>query len=356
MHLPREPGEPARLQAPDSGRPAPPRDVPPDSAPSSSSSGGVAWAGNCPAGALASETSAVEHAPAGLARRVRERLLAGDLAGAKELLAGLPVSDARELIADLERLIRGSPGEDAQFKALHALASIDGDLARAAVVRIAREASLPARLRREAVLLLGNRPADAAGERDLATFCQDGEAGVRLAAVQALGRPGRAGALGLLAEAATGDPSPGVRGAALQSIGRIGTPEATLVLLARLGDDSLPAEERERARRALPGIADRASGPALRDALIQADDADLRRTILSTLAKMADPALFDLLAETMEHDPDLESRCEAMQGLGLLGASADRALPTLRARAATGAERERSYATTAIRRIEAAGR
>lgn len=76
--------------------------------------------------------------------------------------------------------------------------------------------------------------------------------------------------------------------------------------------------------------------------------------VLATLAAMAEPGLRDLFREVVEHDPDLDARCEAMQGLGLLGAAGAPALPALRARAASPDDRERSYATTAIRRIEAA--
>jgi HEAT repeat protein len=165
-----------------------------------------------------------------------------------------------------------------------------------------------------------------------------------MAAVQALGAPD--GPVEDLAAAAQRDAEPGVRRAALEALARAGTPEAVRHLLDLLREGGA---DRDALLRLLAGVSNPRAASLLLDVLNAAEDRDVRRALITALARLTDPRAFDTLLRAVEWE-DAESRMQAMQGLGLLGDS--RALPALQARAQRGDPRERSYAETAIRRIE----
>jgi len=146
------------------------------------------------------------------------------------------------------------------------------------------------------------------------------------------------------------DPDGAVRRATIQALGRVGTPPAVDLVLDLLdGCAPISAAERLRALHALAGVSDPASVPSVLAALARTEGRARRRALVAPLARTANPLAPSVLLEAVETDPDVETRCTAMQGLGLVGDP--RALPALRERERRGDEVERSYARTAMERI-----
>jgi hypothetical protein len=296
-------------------------------------------------------TEARETAPPPFLQRLRAHLDAGDLRGAKGLLAD--ARDRTTLASDLQTVIAQSSRLRTRLMALRLLASLEGPGADEALIELARWGGL-LRVRREAVLELGNRKGDRAAAA-LYDLLADAIPDLRLAAVQALGSQGSPEGVGRLAGLLTRDPSMAVRRAALQAIGRIGSPEAVGTLLASLESRDAPASPflRGATLQALGGIAEPASLAALRDALGRASEPDLRRALLSSIARSADPSVLDLLLWAAR-GPDPQSRLAAIQGLARIGDA--RALPVLRDLEARGGELERLAIQAALLRIARLGR
>lgn len=252
-------------------------------------------------------------------------------------------------IADFEWAALHGSDLRARLVAVYGLSLLDGEQATDSLLFLALDTSLPVRVRRTAILLLGQRGDDAVGPV-LFDLLSDQEKGVRLAAVQALGGAGPGGALEYLSDAYENDSDPGVRGAALQAIARIGTPEAVETLLGLYDRTLVGASGNADPIAATLGvILNPASAPALVDAASWRTHSVLYQSIIESLARTGDPAGFEVLLQAVGSAEDRDTRCEAMQGLGLIGDS--RALPTLRERDENGDEKERLFARTAIDRI-----
>lgn len=235
--------------------------------------------------------------------------------------------------------------------ALNELAALDFRAVGPALAGIADDPALPVRVRRQALLLLADKPGEGIREA-LVAMLDSEEVSLRLAAVQGLGILGQADGFAALDAAFLVEPSTGVAKAIVQSMARIGTPEAVAALLNHSAPDNLPSDmDRDPILGALAGIANPAAVPALTASLIDAPDIESRRALVSSLARIADPTSFDHFLEIVQTDPDHETRCQAMQGLGVIGDP--HALETLRGiGTSTDDPRELSYAWTAIQRIE----
>ena len=307
-----------------------------------------------------------EPAPSALASRIDGRRVLGtaEADGGSRTSDGLldhpgthreVVSRDAETAASLQELkgvIASSSDLRSQLAALNELASREGE-AVDALAEIANDLALPVRVRREAALLLANRPGEVAYET-LLGLLEAGETDLRLAAVQGLGMLGDADALNRLSEAFYTETSPAVARAIVQAIGRIGTPEAVDTLLGYFYlEDPLRSIHRNAVLGTLAGISNQGAVPALTNALNATNDPECRRALVAALARIADPSSFGILLQTLQ-EADLQTRCEAMQGLGLIGDP--RALAALRALEWVGSQKERSYAQTAIQRIESCGR
>ena len=145
--------------------------------------------------------------------------------------------------------------------------------------------------------------------------------------------------------------SPGLGSALAQAIARIGTADALETLLGFLNPGQAPQSLTTNAiLEAVGGMSDAEALPTLLDAWKVTLDVEVRRVLVEAIVRTGDPLAFDMLLHAAKNDPDSVVCCEAMNGLGLLGDP--RALPVLHWWEQHGNEEQRSYATTAIARIE----
>ena len=174
---------------------------------------------------------------------------------------------------------------------------------------------------------------------------------VRLAGIQGLGLIGSPECLTALSALFDGDLSKGLGSAAVQAIARVGTSEALEVLLGLLQPgQSLNSPPTNAILEAIGSMSDAQALPTLMDAWKVSLHVEVRRVLIEAIVRTGDPLAFDTLLHAAKHDPDSIVCCEAMNGLGILGDP--RALPVLRWWEQHGNEEQRSYASTAIARIE----
>ena len=239
-----------------------------------------------------------------------------------------------------------------RLSALNELAALDDMSVIWALAGMAKDTSLPLRLRQQALLLLAGKP-HALSRETMVDMLQSEQENLRLGAALGLGILGQADGFSALNEAFLVEPSSGVAKAILQSMARIGSPEAVEALMLHSSPDNLPKDmSRESVLGSLAGITNPEAVPALTTALTTAPDAETRRAIVSSLARVADASSFDLFLDIAQNDPDPETAYQAMQGLGMIGNPL--ALETLRTIETTSDDvREQSFARTAIQRIEA---
>ena len=238
-----------------------------------------------------------------------------------------------------------------RLTALNELAALDDMSVIWALAGMAKDTSLPLRLRQQALLLLAGKP-NALSRETMVDMLQSEQENLRLGAALGLGILGQADGFSALNEAFLVEPSSGVAKAILQSMARIGSPEAVEALILHSSPDNLPKDmSRESVLGSLAGITNPEAVPALTTALTTAPDAETRRAIVSSLARVADASSFDLFLDIAQNDPDPETAYQAMQGLGMIGNPL--ALETLRTIETTSDDvREQSFARTAIQRIE----
>ena len=272
-------------------------------------------------------------------------------AGSARAPSARPADDGTAVIRGLVEAVAGGTDLGPRLIALNELAALESRGVDAALAGIANDTALPLRVRRQALLLLAGKPGALARET-MAAMLQSEEEDLRLAAAQGLGILGEADGFAALNEAFMVEPSAAVAKAIVQSMARIGTPEAVAALIYHSAPANLPSDlGRDAVLGALAGISNPQAVPALTAALADAPDAESRRAIVSSLARIADAASLGLLLELARNDSDHETRCQAMQGLGMIGNPL--ALETLRAiESATADTREQSYARTAIQRLK----
>jgi len=265
-----------------------------------------------------------------------------------------PLGSEPNASGNLEELMAAITGEaelSSRLVALNELAAGAGEAVELTLAAIVNDPTLPLRMRRQALLLLSGKPGEVAFET-LASLLYAEEVDLRLAAAQGLGILGSREAFGALSEAFYGESSAAVARAIVQSMSRIGTPELVDALIAYSGTDDLPTGlGRDEILGALAGVTNPRAVPALEAALTRAVVPEYRLALVSALAQIADAGTFDALLEVVRWDDDVDTRCLAMQGLGLIGDP--RALPVLRSRESSADNaRERSFARTAIGRLE----
>lgn len=238
-----------------------------------------------------------------------------------------------------------------RLSALNELAALDDRSVIWALAGMAKDTSLPLRLRQQALLLLAGKP-NALSRETMVDMLQSEQENLRLGAALGLGILGQADGFSALNEAFLVEPSSGVAKAILQSMARIGSPESVEALMLHSSPDNLPNDmSRDSVLGSLAGITNPEAVPALTTALPAAPDAETRRAIVSSLARVADASSFELFLDIAQNDPDLETAYQAMQGLGMIGNPL--ALETLRTIETTSDDvREQSFARTAIQRIE----
>ena len=238
-----------------------------------------------------------------------------------------------------------------RLTALNELAALDDRSVIGALAGMAKDTSLPLRLRQQALLLLAGKP-HALSRETMVDMLQSEQENLRLGAALGLGILGQADGFSALNEAFLVEPSSGVAKAILQSMARIGSPESVEALMLHSSPDNLPNDmSRDSVLGSLAGITNPEAVPALTSALPAAPDAETRRAIVSSLARVADASSFELFLDIAQNDPDLETAYQAMQGLGMIGNPL--ALETLRTIETTSDDvREQSFARTAIQRIE----
>ena len=256
-----------------------------------------------------------------------------------------------ELISELVAAVSGGSDLGPRLIALNELAALENRAAGRALAGIAKDIALPVRVRRQALLLLAGKPS-ALSRETMVAMLQSEQEGLRLAAAQGLGILGEAEGFSALNEAFLVEQSTGVAKAIVQSMARIGSPESVEFLIFHSTPDNLPSDMRRGAvLGALAGISNPEAVPTLTAALVAATDAESRRAIVSSLARVADAASFELFLKIAQSDSDHETAYQAMQGLGMIGNPL--ALETLRTIETTSDDvREQSYARTAIQRIE----
>lgn len=114
------------------------------------------------------------------------------------------------------------------------------------------------------------------------------------------------------------DPVPGVRAAAATAVGKVGAQEDGRALVPLLADESL--EVKNRALTALGVLRVTEAGPALRELYEQNRRKEWGLKVLSTLARIADPAQAELFLQLVQ-DPDPERKRLAVEGLGRISDS-----------------------------------
>lgn len=264
-------------------------------------------------------------------------------------------SDGQTSLQDLLLVVSGEGDLPSRLGALHELAARDGSGVETALETVASNISLPVRVRREAILLMSGKPCNATHRTLLANLRSD-LVDLRIAAIQGIGVLGSSDLSRVLPDALDGESCVAVVRAILQSMGSIGTPELVIALLDHSSSERLPCGvSRSEVLGALGGISNPSAVRVLVDGLSRFGDLEARRSIVSALSRIADTQTYDLLLALVNTDPDLIIRCRAIQGLGMIGDP--RAVPTLRQLAlSTTSASEKSYARTAVMRIESSVR
>jgi HEAT repeat protein len=146
----------------------------------------------------------------------------------------------------------------------------------------------------------------------LAATLRDEDADIRRAAAEAIGLLGGASAVEQLTTALQ-DPDRGVRGEAAVALARVGTSAQGKALIPLLADDA--AAVRNRVLWAIGTLRVKDAGPPLREMFEANRRKDQGVRVLSSLARIADPAQAELFRELVQ-DPDPEKRRLAVEGLG----------------------------------------
>jgi HEAT repeat protein len=146
----------------------------------------------------------------------------------------------------------------------------------------------------------------------LAATLRDEDADIRRAAAEAIGLLGGAAAVEQLTTALQ-DPDRGVRGEAAVALARVGTSAQGRALIPLLADDA--AAVRNRVLWAIGTLRVKDAGPPLREMFEANRRKDQGVRVLSSLARIADPAQAELFRELVQ-DPDPEKRRLAVEGLG----------------------------------------
>ena len=283
-------------------------------------------------------------------RELRAALRVHDLATAKKLLAR--AEEPRDAVDALVDLVLHARDLVTQLMAVQLLASIPGEAASAALLRIAHEPSIALRARTQAVIDLGEQ-AGKGSVPDLVELLAADEREVRLAAFRALGLLGEPDALRPLESALWYEEDASVRRIGFEALAQLGTPEAVESLLFFLEqEEPAAAADREAVLWALGTVSDPEAVPELLDWVARAEDPALRAALIRGLGSSADPRAFDVLLDTVLESEGGDARNDAINGLGLIGDP--RALPVLRDLEADADERERRFIRTAIQRIKPA--
>ncbi|MCK4547500.1 MAG: HEAT repeat domain-containing protein [Candidatus Eisenbacteria sp.] len=149
---------------------------------------------------------------------------------------------------------------------------------------------------------------------ELARLAQDSDPQVRRAAVIALGRIQREGALSSLITALE-DPDEDVRGAASFALGQLGDSTLAPVLLDVLDDPS--RRVRRNVIEALGKTGDVRAAPTLMD-LLKSRSPELRGEAALALGRLEDPRSVGALIGVLADDPEAEVRWRAACGLGAI--------------------------------------